>query len=230
MKAIVVSGDDQINKDISLCLQVRYPNFEILSLARIHSGLESVKSVSPDLVILDCTMPDIRPIETIQKIREFSNVAIIAVCSEQTELEKAALLEAGADEYIPKTFSPIMFLALVHALLRRTKGLMMTQQRTFSFGNLTLNLPAREVLSSGRPLHLTPIEYNLLVELVKNSGNVLTNEVLLEKVWGSSYTREPDFVKKYIFRLRRKIEHEGKNTPMIVNERGIGYKFIAAVT
>jgi two-component system, OmpR family, KDP operon response regulator KdpE len=227
LKTIIVSNDKQVVRDVSFCLQVRYQNCEIIAVSGNTRGLDTIKIESPDLIILDSTLSEITPYDLISNIRKFSDVAIIALYSDQNGLEKAGLLEAGADEYMHKSFSPIMFLALINAVLRRTEASAMKRSRTLSIRNLTLNFSVREVLNSGKRIHLTPTEYNLLVELVRNADMLLTNKILLEKVWGPDYSDEPDLVKKYIFRLRHKLEDNSTTPQMIVNERGIGYKFVS---
>ena len=145
-------------------------------------------------------------------------------------MDRARCLEAGADEYVIKPFSPIELLARVRALLRRTKGVGFKPERLVSIGReLTINFTTREVSLSGKRVKLTPIEYHLLSELVRNNGRVLTHSTLLEKVWGSEYTDEYSFVKKYIYRLRSKLEPDASKPQMLLTERGIGYKFVKPV-
>ncbi len=230
MKALVISNEKQVIKDVAFCLQVRYPDIIVLTVAQGQQGIEILETESPDIVLLGSSLPDISIIDLITKIREFSDVALIVLSEGQTELERAEQLEVGADEYTIKPFSPIEFLAKVSALLRRTKGLGFKRQRIVSIGNnLSINFATREVFCSGERQHLTPTEYHLLSELVKNEGNVLTNSILLEKIWGSEYVDDCSFVKKYVHRLRAKIEPDASNPQMIINERGVGYRFIKIV-
>jgi two-component system, OmpR family, KDP operon response regulator KdpE len=229
MKSVIISNEERVTKDITLCLQVRYPDVGVVNITEGPSGIEFIEKESPDLVLVDCSLPDMRPVDMITTIREFSDVALIALCSIQTELERAELLEKGADEYIVIPFSPIEFLSIVGALLRRTLKLGFKAARTISIGSLTIDFNSREVLSSGKRIHLTPIEYNLLSELVRNQGNVLPNALLLEKIWGSDYGDGQAFVKKYVHRLRTKLEVDSDCPRLIVNERGVGYKFVKLV-
>ena len=228
MKAAVIGAEERVAKDITFCLQVRYPDITVISTAEGLRGLEVLETEPPDIVLAGCSPPDIKSVDLIKRIRGFSDVALLILSSGQTELERAELLEAGADEYVIMPFSPIEFLAIVSALLRRTMGLGFAPQRRFSIGNLVIDFVAREVFSSGTRVHLTPTEYNLLSELVRNQGSVITSGLLLQKVWGSEYSAEPSFVKKYIHRLRSKIEDDSGNPRFIVNERGVGYKLVKA--
>ncbi len=227
MKVLVFEDDKQVIRDISFCLEVRYPDVTVIAVAKGQRGIELVETESPDLVIVDSDLSDMATLDIISKIREFSDVALIVLSEEQTGLERAKELEMGADDYIIKPFSPIEFLARIRALLRRIQIDGFNPQSFVTIGNeLAINFATREVFLSGKRLNLTPIEYHLLSELVRNEGRVLTHGTLLEKVWGSEYVDDPSFVKKYVHRLRSKIEPDANNPQMIVTERGIGYRFV----
>ena len=227
MKILIINGEEQLVKDITFCLQVRYPDIAIITSREGLPGLDILEHELPNVVFLGSSLPDVSILDMIKKIRELSDVALFVMSEGQNELRQAELLEAGVDEFINKQFSPIEFLAKVTSLLRRTYGLGFKQQRTFSIGDrLSINFSTREVLCSGKNLHLTRTEFNLLSELVRNEGNVLTHRMLLEKIWGSEYSDEPSFLKKYIYRLRSKIEYDSTNPQMIMNERGVGYRFV----
>ncbi len=227
MKVLVFEHDKQVIKDISFCLEVRCPDVTVIAVTKGKRGIELVETESPDLVIVDSDLPDMPTLNIISKIREFSDVALIVLCEEKTGLERAKELEMGADDYIIKPFSPIEFLARIRALLRRIQIDGFNPQSLVTIGNeLAINFATREVFLSGKRLNLTPIEYHLLSELVRNEGRVLTHGTLLEKVWGSEYADTPSFVKKYVHRLRSKIEPDANNPQMIVTERGIGYRFV----
>jgi len=226
LKVLVVEDDRKVIGDISLCLKVRYSEVTIVSAAEGLKGIEMVETESPDLVMVDSSLPDIDALDLIERIREFSDVPLIMLCEVDTDMDRAKGLEAGADEYIIKPFGPIELLAHIRALLRRTQGLGFKPGRLVSIGELTINFATHEAFLSGRRVKLTPVEYNLLSELVRNEGRVLTHRVLMEKVWGSEYTDEFSFIKKYIYRLRSKLESDASKPQMILTERGIGYRFI----
>ena len=223
---LVVEDDRKVIGDISLCLKVRYSEVTIVSAAEGLKGIEMVETESPDLVMVDSSLPDIDALDLIERIREFSDVPLIMLCEVDTDMDRAKGLEAGADEYIIKPFGPIELLAHIRALLRRTQGLGFKPGRLVSIGELTINFATHEAFLSGRRVKLTPVEYNLLSELVRNEGRVLTHRVLMEKVWGSEYADECSFIKKYIYRLRSKLESDASKPQMILTERGIGYRFI----
>ncbi|MBA7677141.1 Transcriptional regulatory protein KdpE [subsurface metagenome] len=226
MKVLVVEDNQQVVRDLSFCLNVRYPDVTVLSVTEGARGIELVETESPDLVMVASSLPDMETLEVVSKIREFSDVPLIVLSEGETDLERAKVLEIGADEYITKPFSPIELLAKVRALLRRVQGLGFKSERLVSIGNeIAINFATRELFISGKRVNLTPTEYHLLSELVRNEGKVITHNVLLEKVWGSEYINDPSFVKKYVYRLRAKIEPDATNPQMLITERGIGYKF-----
>jgi len=230
VKVLVIEHNQQVVRDISFCLHVRYPEAIIVSVAEGLKGIDMVETEAPDLVMVDSSLPDIDTLDLISKIREFSDVPLFILSEAETDMDRARGLEAGADEYVTKPFSPIELLAKVKALLRRTQGLGFKSERSVSFGGkLTINFTTHEVLVSGKLVKLTPIEYDLLSELVRNEGRVLTHRVLLEKVWGSEYANDCSFVKKYIYRLRSKLEPDARKPQMLLIERGVGYKFVRPI-
>ncbi|MFC1948172.1 winged helix-turn-helix domain-containing protein [Chloroflexota bacterium] len=225
MKTLIIDDDLISIKDVSFCLQARYPDIEIISAEQAIRGIELSGTEFPDLIVMGSSLPDMPTTDIIEQIRENSDAALIVLAEGQTGIERAEELESGADDYIIKPFSPIEFLAKVTALLRRIKGFGFRPHRRVSINGLIIDFSTREVFISGERLKLTPTEYNLLIELVKNEGKVITHNTLLEKIWGSEYINDPSFIKKYVHRLRSKIEPDAGNPRMIINERGIGYRF-----
>ncbi len=229
MKVLVIEDKQPVVKDIIFCLQVRYPEVIVISVADGSKGIETIAIESPDLVMVDSALPDTDTLELVSKIREFSDVPLIILSEAETDIDRAKGLEMGADEYITKPFSPIELLARVRALLRRTQGTGFTPERSVSIGELSINFNTREVFLSGKRVRLTPIEYHLLSELIINDGKVLTHSSLLEKIWGSEYESDTSSVKKYVYRLRSKLERDVSKPQMLLTERGIGYRFIRPI-
>jgi len=226
VKVLVIEDNQQVVRDISFCLQVRYPEVIVVSVVDGSKGIEMVETESPDLVMVDSSLPSMNTLDLVNEIREFSDVPLIILCDVETDMDRARDLEAGADDCVAKPFSPIELLARVRALLRRTQGVGFSPERSISIGGeLTINFATHEVFLSGERVQLTPIEFHLLSELVRNNGRVLTHSLLLEKVWGSEYANDYSFVKKYIYRLRSKLEYDSSKPQMLLTERGIGYKF-----
>jgi two-component system KDP operon response regulator KdpE len=226
LKALVIGDNRQLVKDITFCLQVRYPDVAVVSVGEGLRGIEMAETECPDLVMVDSSLPDIDTLDLVSKIREFSDVPLVILSEGETDMERARGLEAGADDYISKPFSPLEFLARVRALLRRVQGTDSKTERLLSVGSeLAINFTTHEVFVSSKRISLTPTEYNLLSQLVRNQGKVLTHNMLLEKVWGSQYTNDPSLIKKYICRLRSKIESDASKPQMVLTERGVGYRF-----
>lgn len=227
MKALVFEDDREVVRDLSFCLQVRYPEVIVISVGDTLTGIEMVETEFPDIVIVDTSLHDVDTLDLVSNIREFSNVPLIILSDSKADVDVAQGLEAGADEYITKPFSPIELLARVKALLRRTQGFSLRPERVVSYSDgLTINFTTRQVFLSGRRIKLTPIEYRLLSELITNEGRVLTHSSLLEKVWGSGYISDSSLTKKYIYRLRQKLRDDSDDPRMIHTEHGVGYRFM----
>ena len=227
MKVLLIEGNQEVVDSLGLCLRLVWPQVNTIATAEAAKGIELVEAESPDIVILSLELPDMDGVDVLTQVRSFSDVPIIVLSTRQAETDKAKALETGADDYITKPFSPIDLLARVKAVLRRS-GMPQPKQGDASLfvnGNLTINFATRDVLVSGNRVKLTPIEYNLLCNLVRNEGRVMSHRCLLEKTWGSSYTDDISFLKKYIYRLRVKLNDSNPSRQMLVSVRGMGYKF-----
>lgn len=227
MKVLLIEDNQEVVDSLCLCLKLVWPQVNTIATAEAAKGIELVEAESPDIVILSLELPDIDGFNVLTQVRSFSDVPIIVLSTRQAETDTAKALETGADDYITKPFSPIDLLARVKAVLRRG-GMPQPKQGNASLfvsANLTINFATRDVLVSGNRVKLTPIEYNLLCNLVRNEGRVISHRFLLEKTWGSSYTDDIDFLKKYIYRLRVKLNDNDPSRRMLVTVRGMGYKF-----
>ncbi len=229
MKVLIMDDDQQVVNNISFCLAVRYPEVVTAASSRWQETVELIETELPDLIIISSSLPDINAPELIGRIRQSCDVPLLVLIEGENDIDRAMVLEAGADDYIPWPFSPIELVARVTALFRRFHGNSFKHDHTFSAGDLTINFNTRDVSLCGRSVRLTPHEYGLLSELAQNEGHVLPLSLLLEKVWGSEYTEEHAFIKKYIYRLRGKLEHDPENPRMLLSERGIGYRFVRPV-
>jgi DNA-binding response OmpR family regulator len=226
MKVLLVENENKQLKNITYFLAMRYPQIVISSFSKGLKALEMIETETPDLVMVASSLPDIDILDLISKIRLVTDVPLLILIEGGSDTDRAIVLEAGADDYISKPFSPIELVARVNALLRRTHRDGFKPQTTLSAGDLTINFSMREVSLSGKSIKLTPHEYSLLAMLAQNEGKVLTHHILLEKVWGVDYTGDYSFIKKYIYRLRSKLESDPVNPRIIICERGTGYKFI----
>lgn len=226
LKVLAIEDNEEMVQTLSLCFQLRWPEAVFLSTSQGNKGIELVEKEAPDIVILDLGLPDRDGFDVLKEIRTFSDVPVLILSVKGDGLSQVKGLELGADDYVPKPFSPLEFLARVRAVLRRARGPVSRDGDVLPFraGGLTVNFDTHEVFVDGEKIHLTPLEYNLLCHLVRNAGKVMSHQNLLSAVWGEGYA-DTGILKTYIYQLRTKLRDNVGNGSMIVNERGVGYKF-----
>jgi two-component system KDP operon response regulator KdpE len=196
-----------------------------------HDGKEGLRQMyahRPDLIILDVMMPEMDGWTTCRRVREVSNVPIIMLTSRDRPQDIIRGLDEGADEYVTKPFEITVLLARVRAVLRRVSLASASPQKeevAYSDDYFTFNPVDRRVMVNGELVKLTPTEYNLLALLIQNAGRVLTYRRLLEQVWGWEYIDDVDYLRVYIWHLRRKLEPDSKNPRYVLTEHGVGYRF-----
>ena len=178
-----------------------------------------------DLIILDVMMPELDGWQVCQRVREMSDVPIIMLTAKAEREDIVKGLNLGADDYIVKPFSVEELLARVRAILRRARTDLTPSEEGYSDDYLSINLDDRRVLVNGELVSLTPTEYKLLALLVKNNGRVLEFRHILESIWGPEYVDETDYVRTYVWHLRRKLEPDPKNPRYMVSELSTGYRF-----
>ncbi|MFW5855960.1 MAG: response regulator [Halanaerobiaceae bacterium] len=226
-KILVIDDEENIRELIQFNLQE--DGYDVLLAEDGKKGLDML-SENVDLVVLDLMLPGIDGLEVCRKIRndsKYKNVPIIMLTAKGEEVDKVVGLELGADDYMVKPFSPRELLARIKALFRRidigseelTEN--SKQQKVIKNGSLEVNLNSHEVRLKGEVVELTPKEFALVKYLIINKNNVLSREVLLDKIWGYSYAGDTRTVDVHIRRLRKKIGEE-----FIQTVRGVGYKFV----
>ena len=227
MRVLVIDDEPDVREIVHLTFNLRWPDAEVLSASNGEEGLRMVEDEPPDIVILDIGLPDMDGFQVLQRIRGASEVPVVMLSARHEEVDKVKGLEIGADDYVTKPFSHIELLARVRAVLRRTESQAPANEGPpFVAGTLHIDYAAREVLIDGELINLTPIEYGILYHLTRNENRVLPFRTLLAKVWGREYVDETDYLKVHIQHLRRKLGDDPQRDPMIVNERGVGYKFV----
>jgi two-component system KDP operon response regulator KdpE len=181
----------------------------------------------PDLIILDVNMPTMDGWTVCQRIREVSNVPVVMLTARDAPEEVIKGLDLGADDYVTKPFDIKVLLARVRATLRRaaSDSPVIKKDIIYSDDYLSINLDERRVIVNGKPVRLTPTEFNLLAYLVENAARVVAYRELLEQIWGFEYIDDIDYLRVYIWHLRRKLEHDPKAPTYIMNELGVGYRF-----
>lgn len=225
MKVLIIEDNAEVVEAVSLCLQLRWPEADILIAAEGYKGIEMLESESVEIVILDINLPDIDGFQVLERIRAFSNVPVIMLTVRGREEDQTRGLEMGADDYIVKPFRPRDLVARVNAVLRRSNTHKSPGEMPHIVrGKMSLNFTNNEVHYGDRTIKLTPTESKLLYILMENPTSTLSSKDVSKQVWGKdNITTDP--VRTYIRRLRNKL-HD--NPPQIIlTEYGEGYKFIS---
>ncbi len=221
MKILLIEDDKQIIEAVTVALELRWPEAQVVYTGLGEKGIELVEREKPDVVILDLGLPDITGFEVLKQIRLFSDVPILilTVRSEETDIVKG--LEGGADDYAVKPFRHLELLARIKALTRR--GGSHGADATVISGELSLNPATSQFIRGGKEIELTRTEVTILYSLMKNAGQVVTYPQLAEAIWGEDYSSGEDSIKVYIHRLREKLQDDASEPKLIVNKPGVGY-------
>jgi len=190
-----------------------------------RAGLRKLHGSPPDLVVLDVSMPELDGWQTLERIRDLTDVPVLMLTARGSELERVRGLQAGADDYVLKPFGRQELVARVQALLRRAAAQPGEQQMTYADGRLSIDFGQRAVTFDRRELSLTPLEFKLLAVFVRHPRQVLSREQLLQLVWGDTYGVSGDQVKLYVGYLRRKLDPEHPDRVPIETVRGFGYRY-----
>ncbi|SIT38604.1 DNA-binding response regulator in two-component regulatory system with KdpD [Paraburkholderia piptadeniae] len=191
-----------------------------------REGLSTAAVSRPDLVIVDLGLPDIDGVEVIRVLRDWSAVPAIVLSARSKEEDKVAALNAGADDYITKPFGAAELTARIRALLRRQSCSGTNGMSKIAFGDVLVDFDARVVERDGHTIHLTPIEYRLLVALARHAGCVPTQRQLLQEVWGPAHAENAHYLRIYMGHLRHKLERDPAQPVHIVTETGVGYRLV----
>jgi two-component system response regulator VicR len=224
MKALIIEDDQSIIDAIRVAFEFRWPDVVLYDANSGNHGVSLVSSESPDIVILDLNLPDTSGFDILKEIRGFSTVPVIilTVRSEDEDIMKG--LEAGADDYITKPFNYLTLLARVKAVLRRTKMLPFKgSHNNLINARLSIDFVNQQVKVDNKLVKLTPLEYKLLVALVKNRNRVVPFDMISREVWGTDCKVDAGKIKIGVRRLRKKLNDLPPQ--MILNKRGTGYIF-----
>jgi DNA-binding response OmpR family regulator len=220
-RVLVVDDDPDIRGLVRELLE--RSGYRVAAAADGREGLRALYASPPDLVLLDINMPQLDGWQTLERIRDLSDVPVIMLTARAAELEKVRGLKAGADDYVTKPFGRQELLARVEAQLRRGSQRQEVLER-YDDGYLTIDFAQRLVLVEGRGVSLTPLEFKLLATFVRHPNHVLSRDQLLELVWGDPYGVSGDQVKIYVGYLRRKLGEGAEGGP-IETVRGFGYRY-----
>lgn len=203
------------------------PTVKVLEAATGREGADLAASALPDLVVLDLGLPDLNGLAVCREIRRWSSAPIVVLSARHEDTEKAALLDAGADDYMTKPFSTVELLARVRAQLRRARQAreaVMPAERVI-LADITVDLGLRRVERDGEMVHLTPTEWALLRTFLTNPRKTLTHRQLFTAVWGNSEGDAQQYLHVYVGHLRRKIERDPVRPRFLQTEPGVGYRF-----
>ena len=222
LRVLIIDDELQIRKMLRVALAAH--GYEIQEAQTGAEGISQAVMMRPEVIILDLGLPDIDGKDVVSQMREWTVVPIIVLSARDQEEEKIAALDAGADDYITKPFSIGELMARMRVSLRRVAQ--SEQEPIIHCGDLMIDLTAHRVTVAGQEVKLTPTEYELLKELARHAGRVLTHKQLLKAVWGNVYHDDTSAVRVYIGQLRRKIESNPAQPRYIITESGVGYRLM----
>ncbi|WP_167385982.1 two-component system response regulator KdpE [Xenorhabdus miraniensis] len=220
---LIVEDEKEIRRFVRLALEGE--NWQVFECDTLKRGLIETATRKPDLLILDLGLPDGNGIDLIEDIRQWSDIPIIVLSARDSEQDKVTALDCGADDYLSKPFGINELIARVRVALRRSSKANQFDP-VIHFSDIQVDLVNRRVLKGQNELHLTPIEYRLLTELLTNSGKVLTQRHLLNHVWGPNFVEHNHYLRIYMGHLRQKLEADPARPKHLLTETGIGYRFM----
>ncbi|HEX6650870.1 MAG TPA: response regulator transcription factor [Pyrinomonadaceae bacterium] len=224
-RILIVDDEPQLTRVLRMGLKSR--GYDVRAAADGLAGFEAFTDWHPDLVITDLAMPNVDGLELCRRVRAVSQVPIIVLSAKGEEKTKVEALDLGADDFITKPFGIDELLARVRASLRRANA-PATNEKTptiLDSGDFHVDLESREITVRGKPVHLTPKEYDLLVYFIRHAGKVLTHRTLLAAVWGGNYVEQNEYLRVFVGNLRKKLEPDLATPRYILTEPWIGYRF-----
>ena len=223
-RVLVVDDEPQIRRALRTSLEAH--GYEVQTVGTGEEAVIGAAESAPELMLLDLGLPDLDGTEVIRRVRGFTELPIIVLSVRDGQQDKVAALDAGADDYVTKPFAMEELLARARAAMRRAQP-GEPPAPAMRYGSLQVDLGRRLVTRDGRPLRLTPTEYQLLEALVTNPGKLLTHQWLLRKVWGQGYGTETTYLRTYVRALRKKLGDDAQAPELIVTEPGVGYRWVA---
>lgn len=217
---LVVDDDEALAEMLSIVLENEGMSTTIVGDG--NDALRIYREVNPDLILLDLMLPGLNGVDVCKEIRRSSAVPIIMLTAKTDTIDIVLGLESGADDYVTKPFKPKELVARVRARLRNNNE--QRSDEVLSIGPVSINVAAHTVTRDGKPVQLTPLEFDLLTELARKPGRVFSRETLLQHVWGYDHGTDSRLINVHVQRLRSKIEEDPENPKIVVTVRGVGYK------
>jgi two-component system KDP operon response regulator KdpE len=221
----VLLVDDEAALLRALTINLRARSYDVVTAATGGEALRAAAARPPDVVILDLGLPDMDGVDVITGLRGWTAVPIVVLSARESEREKVAALDAGADDYVVKPFGMDEFLARLRAAIRR--GAPSGEQASVVAGDLTIDLAAKAVIRADRRVALTPTEWHVLEVLVRHRNRTVEHRALLQEVWGPAYVEQPNYLRVYVAALRRKLESDPARPRHLLTDVGIGYRWFA---
>ena len=221
MITLLLVEDDQTLRE-TLAYNLARENYQVIETGSGVTALDLARQHKPDLVVLDIMLPDLDGLTVCRALRHEFDVPVVLLTARSGEVDRIVGLDSGADDYIVKPFALGELLARLRAVLRRGKRELSTKLES---GDLALDIVGHRAWRGDQSLNLTPKEFDLLAELIRHKGAVLTRDLLLQRVWGFDFGGDTSTVDVHIRWLREKIEDDPENPTRIETVRGIGYRF-----
>jgi two-component system, OmpR family, KDP operon response regulator KdpE len=221
-RVLVVDDDPHLLR--ALRISLRAAGHEVVTAPDGTSALRDAAETHPDVVVLDLGLPDLDGTEVLAGLRPWFTGPVLVLSARADSTDKVQALDAGADDYVTKPFDMAELLARLRAVLRRGNG--EPGEASVVTEHFTVDLAAKQVTVDGVPLRLTPTEWALLSELVRNPGRLVGQRELLQAVWGPAYERETNYLRVYLAQLRRKLEPDPGRPRYLLTEPGMGYRFM----
>jgi two-component system KDP operon response regulator KdpE len=202
-------------------------DFRVSTASTGAEALDAYGRIHPDIVLLDLGLPDMDGLDVIRAIRKRASTPIVVLSAREAERDKVTALDLGADDYLTKPFGVNELLARVRVALRHAGGLSAGTEPVTRFGDLELDLERRRVVSGGVTVHLTPTEWDLVKLFATHPDKVLTDRMITDAIWGSSYPAQAHSLHVYVGRLRKKLRTGPSTLRHILTEPGVGYRFVS---
>jgi len=222
---LVIDDEPQILRALKTILTAK--GFRVSTANRGEEGLAMATALEPDLIILDLSLPDIDGVEVTRRLREWSQVPVIVLSVRDSEHDKVTALDKGADDYLTKPFGIEELMARIRVALRHATHAKGSPRTTIKAGPIEIDLVNHLVTHAGTEIKLTATEFNLLAYLAQNAGRVLTHQMILASVWDPADRDHVEYLRVYIRQLRKKLEDDPDQPQYILNEPGVGYRFIS---
>jgi len=223
-RVLVVDDDPAILRTVAANLRVR--GYDVTTATSGDGALAAVEAETPDCVLLDLGLPGLHGLEVLRRLRTWSSMPVVVLTAIDSERDKLAAFDLGADDYVTKPFGMGELLARVRVALRHGTATPPDRASVIMAGEVHIDLDKRLVTRAGEPVHLTKTEYRLLELLASNTGRLCTHRFLLNEVWGPGYEEEVHYLRVYVNNLRRKLD-DADVPRLLVTEPGMGYRFLA---